>query len=102
MRSVPEEWVGLYTLTYQDGTARFDWEGKQGQTGKCVFTYAEVEDFVRFTSIDKVEECPNEIDDMRWRLDAGGNLHLNVIDVQNGGLTEAKAMNESKPWEKVD
>ncbi len=102
MRSVPEEWVGLYTLTYQDGTARFDWQGEQGQTGKCVFTYTEVEDFIRFTSIDKVDECPNEIDDMQWRLDANGNLHLNVIDIQNGGLTEAKAINESKPWEKVD
>lgn len=102
MRSVPDEWVGLYTLTYQDGTARFDWQGNQGQIGKCVFTYAEVEDFIRFTSIDEVAECPNEIDDMQWRLDADGNLHLNIINDQNAGLTEAKAMYEGKPWKKVD
>ncbi len=102
MRSVPDEWVGLYTLTYQDGTARFDWQGNQGQIGKCVFTYAEVEDFIRFTSIDKVAECPNEIDDMQWRLDADGNLHLNIINRQNAGLTEAKAMYEGKPWQKVE
>ncbi|MDQ3399301.1 MAG: hypothetical protein M3511_16355, partial [Deinococcota bacterium] len=102
MRSVPQEWVGLYTLTYQDGTARFEWQGEQGQTGKCVFTYAEVEDFIRFTSVSEGNECPNEIDDIQWRLDADGDLHLNIIDVQNAGLTEAKALYEGKPWQKVE
>ena len=99
MRSVPQEWVGLYTLTFQDGTVHFNWQGEQGKTGECMFTYAEVEDFVRFTSV--TNDCPNESLDMQWRLDAEGNLHLNIIDVKNTGLTEAKVLNEGKPWQKV-
>ncbi len=102
LRSVArDEWAGVYTLTYQDGTARFDWQGEQGKTGNCEFTYREVDDFVRFTSLSAVD-CGHEVDDMRWRLDADGNLYLLVNDVQNARLIEAKAMYEAKPWQKIE
>jgi hypothetical protein len=100
LQSVARDWAGLYTLTFQDGKSVMLGQDEQGKTGKCETTYAVVEDFVRFTSVDSVAECPNEVDDIQWRLDKDG-LHLHLVAIKNAKFLEGKAWLEAKPWQKI-
>jgi len=101
LQSVALEWAGTYTLTFQDGKFQMLGQDEQGNTGPpCVETYAVVGDFVRFTSVDSVVACPNEVDDIQWRIDPDG-LHLHLVAIQNAKFLEGKAWLEAKPWQKV-
>jgi hypothetical protein len=101
LQSVAQEWAGTYTLTFQDGKFQMSGQDEQGNSGPpCVETYVEVKDFVRFTSVDSVVACPNEVDDIQWRIDPDG-LHLHLVAIQNTKFLEGKAWLEAQPWQKI-
>jgi TRAP-type C4-dicarboxylate transport system substrate-binding protein len=92
------EWSGVYTFNFQDGVFHWTWEGTEGyakgQTASADGGYEVVEDFVRMTSGDVV-------DDIQWRLDEEG-LHFHLLATQNDPFTEIRAMLEAKPYQKVE
>lgn len=100
LRSVAHDWAGVHTLTFQDGKFQKYFQGDQVPPGKCQANYAVVDDFVRLTYFSDSDECPGEVDDIQWRLDADG-LHLHVVAIHNAQLVENKAMFEAKAWQKV-
>jgi hypothetical protein len=91
------DWSGVYNFTFQDGVFHWTWEGTEGyakgQTASADGTYEVVEDFIRMTSGDIV-------DDIQWRLDEEG-LHFHLLATQNDPFTEIRAMLEAKPYQKV-
>jgi Tol biopolymer transport system component/TRAP-type C4-dicarboxylate transport system substrate-binding protein len=91
------EWSGVYTFTFQDGVFHWTWEGTEdyakGQTASADGSYEVVEDFVRMTSGDVV-------DDVQWRLDEEG-LHFHLLATQNDPFVEIRAMFEARPYQKV-
>ena len=93
------DWSGVYTFTFQDGVFHWTWEGMEGnakgQTASADGTYEVVENFVRLTSGDVV-------DDIQWRLDEEGLLHFHLLATQNDPFTEIRAMFEAKPWQMVE
>lgn len=100
LRSTAADWAGVRTLTFQDGTFLNVFDNGHGFTGKCQAHYAVVDDFVRFTFFSDIDECPGEIDDIQWRIDAEG-LHLHLVDIQNSQPVENRAYLEAKPWQEV-
>ena len=101
MQSVAKDWAGTYTLTFKDGKFLNVWQGEQGQTGHCQANYEVVGDIVRFTFYTDANDCPNEVDDIQWRLDSDG-LHLHLVAIKNSQFNENKAMYEARPWQKVE
>jgi TRAP-type C4-dicarboxylate transport system substrate-binding protein/beta-lactamase regulating signal transducer with metallopeptidase domain len=101
LRSNAEEWVGLFTWTFQDGKATTSFEGIPPY--QCKATYAVVEDFVRFTYTSDSQACGNghEVDDIRWRLEDDG-LHLHLVAITIAPFLENKAYLEAKPWQKIE
>jgi TRAP-type C4-dicarboxylate transport system substrate-binding protein len=91
------DWSGVYTFTFQDGVFHWTWEGTEGyakgQTASADGSYEIVEDFVRFTSGDVV-------DDIQWRLDEEG-LHFHLLATQNDPFIEIRAMLEARPYQKI-
>jgi TRAP-type C4-dicarboxylate transport system substrate-binding protein len=91
------DWSGVYNFTFQDGVFHWTWEGTEeyakGQTAKADGSYEVVEDFVRLTSGDVV-------DDIQWRLDEEG-LHFHLLATQNDPFTEIRAMLEARPYQKI-
>jgi TRAP-type C4-dicarboxylate transport system substrate-binding protein len=91
------DWSGVFTFTFQDGVFHWTWEGTEdyakGQTASADGSYEVVEDFVRMTSGDVV-------DDVQWRLDEEG-LHFHLLATQNDPFTEIRAMLEAKPYQKI-
>jgi TRAP-type C4-dicarboxylate transport system substrate-binding protein len=91
------DWSGVYTFTFQDGVFHWTWEGTEGyakgQTASADGTYEVVEDFIRMTSGDIV-------DDIQWLLDEEG-LHFHLLATQNDPFIEIRAMLEAKPYQKV-
>lgn len=73
--------------------------GEQGETGECTATYEVVEDFVRITRTPITADCPPEVNDIQWRLDADG-LHLHLV-ANSGQFYEGKIATEAKPWQKI-
>jgi TRAP-type C4-dicarboxylate transport system substrate-binding protein len=104
LKSVAEsDWAGTYTMTVEDGKLSWNWQGTVGQIGKCQGTTAVVGDHVELTYIQTSpagDECPGEIDDLQWRLDAQG-LHIHLVSIQNGNFHDGSAWWEGKPWQKV-
>ena len=98
MISKANEMAGTQTWTIKDGHYVNLWEDGKGNSGKCIGTYTVVEDFVRLTST--TDDCPNEVEDFQWRLDADG-LHIHILDIKGVPFTEVKASYEAKPWQKV-
>ena len=94
-----QEWAGVYTFTFNKGNFQFDWQGEQF-TGKCQATYEVVEDFVRLTYYTDTNDCKDQVDDVRWRLDDDG-LHWQVITIQNAPSTEFAVIYKAKPWQKI-
>jgi len=101
LQSVAQDWAGMYTITFKDGKLLNVWQGEQGQTGHCQANYEVVGDVVRLTFYTDANDCPNEMDDIQWRLDADG-LHLHLVAIKNSQFIENKAMYEAKPWQKVE
>lgn len=97
MNSKVPDWSGVYTFTFKDGVFHWTWEGTEGyakgQTASSDGTYEVVDDFVRMTSGDIV-------DDIQWRLDEEG-LHFHLLATQNDPFVEIRAMFEAKPWQKI-
>jgi TRAP-type C4-dicarboxylate transport system substrate-binding protein len=91
------DWSGVYSFTFQDGVFHWTWEGTEGyakgQTASLDGSYEVVEDFVRMTSGDVV-------DDVQWRLDEEG-LHFHLLATQNDPFVEIRAMLEARPYQKV-
>ncbi len=91
------DWSGVYTFTFQDGVFHWTWEGTEGyakgQTALADGSYEVVEDFVRLTAGDIV-------DDVQWRVDEEG-LHFHLLATQNDPFTEIRAMLEAKPYQKI-
>lgn len=98
MQSKADQMAGTYTWTLQDGEYILLWEGGAEQSGKCVGTYALVDDFVRLIST--TQDCPGEVEDFRWRLDDEG-LHIHLLATKNIPFLEMKANFEAKAWQKV-
>jgi len=49
------------------------------------------------------DSCKNEVDDIRWRLDADG-LHLQLVAIPGAShalFLDNKAYIEAKPWQKI-
>jgi hypothetical protein len=86
----------VHTFTFRDG--KFTWHLESDNPGDCEGTYALVGDIVR---INKGPNCGDEIDDIQWRLDDKGLLHLHLIAIQNGSFAEIKANLEAKPYQKI-
>jgi hypothetical protein len=42
-----------------------------------------------------------EIDNIQWRLDSQGLLHIHLVDAQNVNFGEDQAFWEAKPWQKT-
>ena len=102
--SEADGWSGLFFFEFQDGKGLFRAEYLSGFIAACPFTYEAVEDFFRNTYIDLGQpnyECGPQIDDLQWRLDEEGQLHLHVIDIKAVPFLETKANFEAKPWQKV-
>lgn len=91
------DWSGVYNFTFQDGTFHWTWEGTEGygkgQIASAEGSYTVVEDFVRLTSGDVV-------DDIQWRLDEEG-LHFLLLATQNDPFIEIRAMFEAKSYQKI-
>lgn len=100
LQSVAREWAGLYTLTIQDGKLLIVGQDEKGQSGKCQANYKVVDDMVRLTYFSSNDECPDEVDDIQWRIDGDG-LHLHLVAIKNSKFSERKAELEAKPWQKV-
>jgi TRAP-type C4-dicarboxylate transport system substrate-binding protein len=98
LKSKADQYAGTYTWTLKDGQYVNLWEDGKGNSGKCIGTYAVVEDFVRLTST--TDDCPNEVEDFQWRLDEDG-LHIHILDIKGVPFTEVKATYEAKPWQKI-
>jgi TRAP-type C4-dicarboxylate transport system substrate-binding protein len=99
------EWAGLFFFGFQDGKGLFRGEYLNGFVAECPFTYEAVEDFFRNTYVDLGRpnyECGPKVDDLQWRLDEEGQLHLHVIDIKAVPFLETKAVIEAKPWQKVE
>lgn len=98
LKSKAPDWSGVYNFTFQDGVFHWTWEGTEGyakgQTASADGSYEVVEDFVRLTSGDVV-------DDIQWRLDKEG-LHFNLLATQNDPFVEIRAMFEAKSWQQVE
>jgi len=92
------DWSGVYTFTFQDGRFHWAWVGTEGyakgQTASADGSYEIVNDFVRLTNGDIV-------DDVQWRLDDEG-LHFHLLATQNDPFIENRAMFEAKPYQKVE
>lgn len=101
LKSVAQDWAGQYTLTLKDGKSLGEYHGANGFYGKCQANYEVVGDIVRFTYYTNADECPNEVDDMQWRLDEDG-LHIHLVAIKNAGFIENKAYLGAKPWQKVE
>jgi hypothetical protein len=97
VKSKAPDWSGVYTFTFQDSVFHWTWEGTEGygkgQTASADGTYAVVDDFVRLTSGDVV-------DDIQWRLDEEG-FHFHLLATQNDPFTEIRAMLEARPYQKI-
>jgi TRAP-type C4-dicarboxylate transport system substrate-binding protein len=97
LASKAPDWSGVYTFTFKDGVFHWTWEGTEGyakgQTASSDGTYEVVDNFVRFTSGDVV-------DDVQWRLDEDG-LHFHLLATQNDPFTEIRAMLEARPYQKI-
>jgi hypothetical protein len=102
LKSVAEnDWAGTYTMFVKDGKLSWVWQGTLGQAGQCQGTTAVIGDHVELTYIQTSpggDECPGEIDDIQWRLDAQG-LHFHLVSIQNGNFHDASAWWETKPWQ---
>ena len=98
LKSKADQYAGTYTWTLKDGQYVNLWEDGKGNSGKCIGTYAVVEDFVRLIST--TDDCPNEVEDFQWRLDEAG-LHIHILDIKGVPFTEVKATYEAKPWQKI-
>ena len=98
LKSNAPDWSGIYVFKFQDGVFHWTWEGTEGygkgQTAAADGTYAVVDDFVRLTS-------GNVVDDIQWRLDDDG-LHFHLLATQNDPFTEIRAMLESRPYQEID
>jgi hypothetical protein len=98
MRSAAQsDWAGSYTLTFQDGKYGMDWQGEQGQVGKCEANYQVAGDIVRLTHINK--DCDGGLDNIQWRIDDKG-LHIQLVATK-GQFIEQKAFFGAKPLQKV-
>lgn len=98
LKSTAGGYVGLQTYTFHDGEYTWKIEGQNSE--HCEGTYAVVGDVVRVT-FPHTGHCPDEIDDVQWRLDDQGLLHLHLSAIQNAQLEEVKAAYDAKPFEKV-
>ncbi|MFN8444814.1 MAG: hypothetical protein U0175_28770 [Caldilineaceae bacterium] len=102
LRSVAQsDWAGVTTLTFQDGQSLEVWHGESGKSGKCQAHYEVVGDVVRFTYFGNPDECPNRVDEMQWRVDEQGLLHLHLVSTKNAPFVEIRSYLEAKPWQKV-
>ncbi|HLO31084.1 MAG TPA: hypothetical protein VK249_18190 [Anaerolineales bacterium] len=103
LKSVAQsDWAGLYTITFKDGKFLNTWQGEQGQSGKCQANYELVGDIVRLTYYQTTgQECEDEVDDLQWRLDDQGLLHLHLVAIKNAPFAEIKANLEAKPYQKI-
>lgn len=97
LKSKAPDWSGVYTFTFQNGVFHWTWEGTEGyakgQTASADGSYEVVEDFVRLTNGDVV-------DDVQWRLDEKG-LHFHLLATQNDPFMEVKAILETRPYQKI-
>jgi TRAP-type C4-dicarboxylate transport system substrate-binding protein len=98
VRSVANNWYGTYHVTFQDGNFTVFGQNDQGNGGTCPGTYAIVGDFIRLTY---TSDCVPEVDDLQWRLDDQGLLHIHLVNAQGVELSAITAMWEAKPWQKV-
>jgi TRAP-type C4-dicarboxylate transport system substrate-binding protein len=98
-KSGVNDWVGAFTWTFQDGNAQLDYKGPGGAF-VCQANMAFVDDVAKLTYY-RGDACPNEVDDIQWRLDPDG-LHLHLVAIQNSNFINNKAMYEAKPWQKVE
>jgi TRAP-type C4-dicarboxylate transport system substrate-binding protein len=94
-----QAWVGAFTWTFKDGDAQLAYKGPGGDF-VCEANMAFVDNVARLTYF-KGDACPNEVDDIQWRLDPDG-LHLHLVAIQNSNFVNNKAMYEAKPWQKVE
>ena len=103
-RSTAAGWAGQFLFEFQDGQGHLSVNYLDGTIAECPFTYKAVEDFFRNTYVDLGQPhylCGPEVDDLQWRLDEQGQLHLHVINLQGPPFMETKADFEAKPWQKV-
>jgi TRAP-type C4-dicarboxylate transport system substrate-binding protein len=106
-RSEAENWVGVFTWTFQDGKATL--RAEQKEPWHCEGTYAVVEDVVRINFTGGI--CGHDIADMQWRLQDDG-LHLHLVDIKlnfrledvkyHSLFLEYRSYFETKPWQKVE
>jgi hypothetical protein len=97
----------VYTLTIQDGDFIWSWLGTEGdakgQTALCRGPAKLVEDYVSITYIDiGGNDCDGETDNIQWRIDDQGLLHLHLVTEQNNPNIELKAAYEARPYQKVE
>ena len=92
------DWVGAFTWTFQDGKGQLDYKGPGGAF-VCQANMAFVDDVARLTYYSG-DACPDEVDDIQWRLDPDG-LHMHLVAIQNSNFINNRAMYEAKPWQKV-
>jgi TRAP-type C4-dicarboxylate transport system substrate-binding protein len=92
------DWVGMFTWTFQDSKAQLDHKGPGGDF-ICQANMEFVDDVARIT-YSNGDACDNEVDDIQWRLDPDG-LHLHLVAIVHAPFIENKAQYEAKPWQKV-
>jgi TRAP-type transport system periplasmic protein len=98
-KSGVKDWVGTFTWTFQDDKAQLDYTGPGGDF-VCQANMAFVKEVARLTYFSG-DACPDEVDDIKWRLDTDG-LHLHLVAIQHSNFINNRAMYEAKPWQKVE
>ena len=92
------DWVGVFTWTFQDGKGQIDYKGPGGDF-TCLANMAFVDDVARLTYYSG-DACQNQGEDIQWRLDPDG-LHLHLVAAQNENFINNRAMYEAKSWQKT-
>jgi len=96
------EWAGIFTNTVRDGYFKAEWLGTEGEFkgdgNTCEANSEVVGDIVRVTF---TSECGGEVDDLQWRIDDQGLLHLRLVDIRNNKFIEIRAILEARPYEKI-
>jgi TRAP-type C4-dicarboxylate transport system substrate-binding protein len=97
-QSQVKDFSGVETWTFQDGKGQLDYKGPGGDF-TCLANMEFVDNVARITYYSG-DACPNEVDDIQWRLDPDG-LHLHLVAIQNSDFINNRAVYEAKPWQKV-
>jgi len=96
--SIAKDWYGTYHATFKDGNFTVLGQDDSGNGVTCPGTYKVVGDVVRLTY---TGECAPEVDDLQWRLDDQGMLHVHLVSAQGIDLGAVTMMWEAKPWQNV-